>query len=315
MQVVDKNDSNVTDLFKNLPASGKKLIIGGIILIIAAIIIITRCTVTVPAGYVKVATLFGKVQQTVYTEGLHLTNPMYSFTSYDVRNQSLMFEQVPVPTQDQLTSNMDVRIQYRVIGVDTPSILMNTGSQEQLIEVKLRAQVFSLIRDVAKTVLKAEDFFDSKTQSRLQSLMLSKLKGLLQPAGINVQDVLLSNTVLPSYIIEAIKGKKVREQEVQREKAELQRIAIQSRQRVVKATSNAEAATQEAISIKTLADAEAYRISEVSKSLHASKGYIQLQAIQALTKMAKDPATKMYFINSDSPQPFPLLNIGESKKH
>ena len=234
-----------------------------------------------------------------------------------------MFASVPVPTQDQLTSEIDVRIQYRIDASMAPKILENTGTAQQLVDVKLRSQVYSVLRDVAKTVPKAEDFFDSATQNRMQDRMLVVLRDRLSKYGLDIQQVLLSNTKLPEYIVQAIKSKKVREQQVQQEKAELQRIQIASQQKVAQAKADAEAAAQtarkteilaqaEAAKTKTLADAEAYKIEKVEKALSkAGKGYIQLQSLNTLAQMAKDPSSKFYFLDGKSNQPFPLLNLNK----
>lgn len=290
---------------------------------IVGVILLMNAFTSVRAGHVEVATLFGKVQPKVYQNGFHLINPLEKLTVFDVRNKSLLFASVPVPTQDQLTSEIDVRIQYRINAAMTPKILENTGTAQQLVDVKLRSQLYSVLRDVAKTVPKAEDFFDSSTQNKMQDDMQALLSDRLGQYGIEVQQVLLSNTKLPAYIVQAIKSKKVREQQVQQEKAELQRIAIASQQKVAQAKADAEAAAQtakktailakaEAQKTKTLADAEAYKITKVEKALSkAGKGYIQLQSLNTLAKMAKDPSSKFYFLNGKSSQPFPLLNLNK----
>ncbi|WP_108652800.1 SPFH domain-containing protein [Dongshaea marina] len=292
----------------------KKKLIPVIVAVVVILGILMNCFTSVPAGHVRVATLFGKVQAKVYQNGFHFVNPFYNFTTFDVRNKTLLFSSVPVPTQDQLTSKIDVRIQYRLISSQAPKILENTGNAEQLVDVKLKSQVYSVLRDAAKTVPRAEDFFDSATQNRLQSQMLMILQDRLAQYGLDIQQVLLSNTQLPSYIVQAIKSKKVRQQQVQQEKAELQRVQIQSQQKVAQAEAEAAAASQKAKGIRILADAEAYKIKTIQKSIANSKGYIQLQALDTLAKMAKDPAAKLYFLNSDSPQPFPLLNLGGKSK-
>ena len=285
----------------------------GIGLIIIAVLIagiVFKSTITVPAGEVKVGSLFGKVNDIVYENGFHFVNPMESFTTYDVKNQSLLFDYVPIPTSDQLTSNIDVRVQYRIIAADTPKILENTGTQEQLINVKLKAQMFSVLRDAAKAIPQAEMLFQSEVQKQLQERILNQLRSRLQPDGIDIQAVLLSHIELPSYIVDAIKGKKIREQEVQREKAELQRIKIQSQQKVVQAQAQFEASEQEARSIQVLADAEFYRINKVSDALKNSpEKYIQIQALHTLTDMSKNPSSKFYFLDPKSANPLPLLNL------
>jgi regulator of protease activity HflC (stomatin/prohibitin superfamily) len=50
--------------------------------VIVLILIVIKCIETVPAGHVKVATLYGKLKNT-YSEGFHIVNPLYSFEAYD----------------------------------------------------------------------------------------------------------------------------------------------------------------------------------------------------------------------------------------
>ena len=57
--------------------------------------------ITVPAGHVKVATLFGKVQDNNYREGLHIVNPLLAFTAFDLRQKTHM-ETAGIPAEDKL---------------------------------------------------------------------------------------------------------------------------------------------------------------------------------------------------------------------
>ncbi|RCL31531.1 MAG: hypothetical protein DBX03_00870, partial [Puniceicoccaceae bacterium] len=61
------------------------------IAIIAIIVLFgSRFFVSVPAGHVAVATLFGKVQDKPYQEGLTIpVNPLFNFTLYDIREKEL----------------------------------------------------------------------------------------------------------------------------------------------------------------------------------------------------------------------------------
>jgi len=36
--------------------------------------------------------------------------------------------------------------------------------------------------------------------------------------------------------------------------------------------------------------------------------------LEALKAISKDPASKVYFLNGDSPTPLPLMNLGDSLK-
>ena len=71
------------------------------------------------------------------------------------------------------------------------------------------------------------------------------------------------------------------------------------------------AAEEEAQQLRILADARAYEIREINKATASNPAYVQLQALEALKSMAKDPAAKIYFMDGNSPSPLPLLHMGD----
>ena len=62
-----------------------------IVIALIAILVLfgSRFFVSVPAGHVAVATLFGEVQDKPYLEGLTIPiNPLFNFTFYDIREKN-----------------------------------------------------------------------------------------------------------------------------------------------------------------------------------------------------------------------------------
>lgn len=266
----------------------------------------------IPAGHVGVATLFGKVVQQPYESGMHFpVNPLLSWRTYDVR-QKTHKETAGVPSQDQLTTQIDVSVQYRLIESMAPAILQDTGTPEQTIQVHLVPRVRSLLREQGKSIERAEDFFQEATQQTLQTNLESGLRAALSDKGIEIQDVLIRDITLPSRLIAQIEQKKEVEQQAERQKAELMRFETEQQQKVVEAEAKRKAAEQEAEQRRLLADAQAYEIEKINEAIAENPAYIQLEALKALTQMSKDPASKLYFLNSDSPQPLPLMNMGET---
>ena len=91
-------------------------LIGFIVLLVLVGPILLRCVKTVDPGYVSVATFFGEVQKETYGPGLHFpVNPLLSFTEFDVRNKEHK-ERIGVPSQDQLTTGIDVLVKYHIDG-------------------------------------------------------------------------------------------------------------------------------------------------------------------------------------------------------
>jgi regulator of protease activity HflC (stomatin/prohibitin superfamily) len=179
---------------------------------------------TVPPGRIGVATLFGNVRPDGYTQGLHIpVNPLYRWTMFDARQQTHT-ETANVPSQDQLQTKLDVSVQYRIDGTMAPNILEETGDANSAVRVHLIPKLRSLLREQGKSIKRAEDFFQEATQETLQLALTEGLKDYLAPKGIVVSAVLIRDISLPPFIVEAIEKKKEREQAVERERAELERV-------------------------------------------------------------------------------------------
>lgn len=247
---------------------------------IALIILLgTSVIVTVPAGHVKVATLFGKINSDEYQPGFHIVNPLYSFHSFDARQQTHK-ETATVPSQDQLTTSLDVSVQYRLIASQADSVLANTGNLRNAIDVHLIPKLRSILREQGKSVERAEDFFKESTQVALQGQLLTGLDAYLKPRGVLVSEVLIRDIRLPAFITAAIKAKKEREQAAERQIAELARFATEQEQKVKTAMSERDAAVLDAEKIRLLADAESYKIKLVNEQLSKSPEYVRLKSVE-----------------------------------
>ena len=267
----------------------------------------------VPAGYVAVATLFGEVQEDPYEEGLHIpVNPFFEWYFYDVRQKSHL-EEANVPSQDQLQTKIQVSVQYRIEKNMAPKILKGTGNAKDVLRVHIVPKLRSLLREQGKAIIRAEDFFLEETQQNLQTSLLTGVEDYLIEKGVNVGAVLIRDISLPPFIIKAIESKKEREQEVEKQKAELERFATEQQQKVAQATAESEAANEQANKMRVLADAQAYEIEKINKAIGSNPNYVKLMALEALKAISKDPASKIYFMNGDSPSPLPLMNIGINK--
>lgn len=273
--------------------------------------LVSQFVKTIPPGHVGVATLFGSVVEQGYTQGLHIpVNPLYRWTLFDAR-QKTQDETARVPTQDQLQTDIDVSVQYRIDGSMAPEILEETGTAAAAVTVHLIPKLRSLLREQGKTIKRAEDFFKEETQITLQTGLTDGLRDYLAPKGIIVSAVLIRDITLPPFIVQAIEQKKEREQAVEREKAELERVRTELQQQVAHAEAQNEASIQEAERMRTLADARAYEIRQINAAIANNPAYIQLQSLEALKAISKDPASKLYFLDGSSPRPLPLMHLGD----
>ena len=289
-----------------------KSLVVGIIAVILIVLVGSNFYKTVPPGRVGVATLFGSVQAEGFSQGLHIpVNPLYKWTLFDARERTHL-ESASVPSQDQLQTKLDVSVQYRINGAMAPRILEETGTAETAVTVHLIPKLRSLLREQGKSIKRAEDFFKEETQETLQLALTDGLRTYLAPKGIEVSAVLIRDISLPPFIVEAIEKKKEREQAVEQERAELERVRTELQQEVARAEAGREAAEQQAQTKRILADAQAYEIIQINNAISDNPAYIQLQSLEALKAISKDPASKLYFMDGDSPMPLPLMHLGET---
>jgi regulator of protease activity HflC (stomatin/prohibitin superfamily) len=179
--------------------------------------------------------------------------------------------------------------------------------------VHLVPKLRSVIREQGKSIRRAEDFFLEETQNRLQATLQSELQSYLESKGVDVEAVLIRDINLPAFITKAIEAKKEREQEVEKQKAELERFRTEQQQKIAAAQAERAAAEEMAARQRVLADARAYEIERVNTAIGSNPSYLKLQALESLQAISKDPAAKIYFLNGDSPDPLPLMHLGESR--
>jgi regulator of protease activity HflC (stomatin/prohibitin superfamily) len=196
----------------------------------------------------------------------------------------------------------------------TPQILQGTGTAVDAVHVHLIPKLRSLLREQGKSIKRAEDFFQEETQNMLQVALLEGLRIYLAPKGIEVEAVLIRDISLPPFITKAIEAKKEREQEVEKQKAELERFRTEQQQKIAAAAAEREAAEEQAKRQRVLADAQAYEITKLNQAMGSRPVYLRLKALEALQAMSKDPAAKLYFLNGDSPDPLPLMHLGEVRR-
>lgn len=271
----------------------------------------TRFYKIIPPGHVGVAVLFGKPNDDPFREGLYVpVNPFYDWTLYDARQKEIK-EVANVPSQDQLQTKIDISVVYRINGNMAARILQETGDAQLAVDVHLVPKLRSLMREQGKSIRRAEDFFLETTQDQLQTLIFEGLRDYLEPKGIIVEAVLIRDITLPPFISRAIEAKKEREQEVEKQKAELERFRTEQQQLIASAEAERLAAEESAQRRRLLADAQAYEIERLNEAIQGNPAYLQLQALEALKAISSDPSAKLYFLDGNSPMPIPFMNIGE----
>jgi regulator of protease activity HflC (stomatin/prohibitin superfamily) len=288
--------------------------IGLITVVLAALLVIwlaSKCVQTIDPGHVGVGALFGSVQDEALDEGFHLVNPLVKWTQYDCRKKTHSEQDVGIPSRDQLVTSIDISVQFRINRDLAPLMLQETGTANVAINVHLIPKLRSLSIELGKAIERAEDFFMDETQRMMQDRLKEGLVDFCEPKGISVHDVLINDIRLPPFILRAIEGKKEREQEVEKQKAELERFRTEQQQKIAQAQAERAAAEEEAAQRRILADARSYEIRQINEAVSSNPAYIKLQALEALRAISENPSSKIYFLNGDSPDPLPLMHIGD----
>ena len=264
----------------------------------------------VPPGHVSVSDLFGNIDPEPVAAGAHLVNPLLRWHDFDVR-ETTHKESAQVPTRDQLQTKVDVSVQWRINPAMASKIFNKVGTREQAVAVYLVPKVRSILREQGTSIANAEDFFLEETRTMLEINLKQGLVDYLAPLGLQVAAVLVRDINLPPVLTKAIEQKKEREQAVERQKAELERFRTEQLQIVAEAEANQKAANLKAQQIVVLAKAKADEIRLINTAIARNPAYIQLQSLEALKAISKDPAAKIYFLDSNSPQPLPLMHMGD----
>lgn len=281
-----------------------------VVALVAALVLTPFLFETVSPGTVKVGYRFGKYTETI-TQGMNFpVNPLVSWRTIDTKQKTAKMADVSLPSQDQLTSTVDVSIQYRAIGTAGDTIISGTGDVHSVCQVHMFPKAAELVRDAGRHVERAENLFLEATVNTLAASMTTELREFMKPKGILVEVVLWRHIDLPPFIVTGIEKKKLREQLAQEQIAELARFETEAQQTIKTATANKNAAVLEAEQIEILAKAEAFRIKIVNEAVANNPAYIQLQSLEALKAMAKDPAAKLIIMDGSSVSPIPFLNLG-----
>ena len=260
-----------------------KTIISIVVLFLLVMLGINSYT-TVSAGHNKVATLFGEIRDKPLAEGLHMVNPLLKFHTYDLRVHTETWSQVQVPSQDKLKTSMDISVTFRINPAHTPTMLQETGNLNDVVVKLLTPKVRSLLREAGKTVAKSQDFYIDTVQRELQLFMEDGLTDYMAVKGIVVEAVLFRDITLPQVVTSAVIQTKERQEQLEREKAQLRIVEQQAQQQVKQAEAREQAAKSDANAQRTLADAEAYQIEKLADAQARANTVLAISVTPSLIK-------------------------------
>jgi len=310
----------------------KQLPIGISVFIIFIIMVVgfTNCFTTIPSGHVGVGSMFGKVKSDTYSEGIHWVNPFLKITLFDAR-QKTHKESMGVPSKDQLITEFELSIQYRLIKEKAPFMFKETGTPKEVINVHMIPLLRSQMREIGKSVDKAEQFYDQGVQKRIQEELLSSLLSLAEK-GIKVEKLLIRDVILPKIITNAVLRKKEAAQAAEKAKEELKKFKVDQERKeaqadaerkaelieankkrevmLIAANAKLETAKIEAQATLVRAKAEAEAKKQIIETLTLD-GFIHLESMQTLRELQN--GNHLIILDSKSTSPLPFLNLNQSQ--
>jgi regulator of protease activity HflC (stomatin/prohibitin superfamily) len=215
----------ITVVVKNNPVAAKFAGAGRLTgLLFIALGIFTACIKQIDAGEIGVKKLFGSIQNDVLGSGLHFINPLLDVSKLDVKTQNYTMsgvhdegnkagdDAIRVLTSDGLEVTIDLTVLYRVVAVDAPRLLRETG--EDYRDKIVRPITRTKIRDNA-VYYQAVDLFGSK-RDEFQQRIYKSIEDDFKKRGLMLEQLLVRNITLPNSVKASIESKINAEQDAKK---------------------------------------------------------------------------------------------------
>ena len=198
-----------------------------------ALALLTGCTASTEATEVGVRTvnltLVGGrgVVQDIYPQGqtYFFLRPLSDWTVFDVGLQNLVMHRSSDPqvedavrfkTVDGNDVSVDLTIAWSIDPTKAPHLLQRVGrSTEEVGDKLVRPVSRTIVRDVLNK-LTSEEYYQADRRFQMAEMARTKLNEILNPEGIQVEQVLLGEHQFNTTYEQIIRDKKVAEQETAR---------------------------------------------------------------------------------------------------
>ncbi len=192
---------------------------------------LTSCIKQIDAGQIGVKSLFGKVDDDILTSGLNFINPLVDVKTIDVKTQNYTMsgvhdegekggdDAIRVLTADGLEVVIDLTVLYRVVSVDAPKLVKETGLDYK--DKIVRPLTRTKIRDNA-VYYTAIDLYSTK-RDQFQTRIYNSIEADFKKRGLILEQLLIRNITLPNNVKISIEEKIKAEQDAQKMEFVLQK--------------------------------------------------------------------------------------------
>lgn len=191
----------------------------------------SSCFKQIDPGFVGVKVLFGKVQPDVLESGLHVINPLLDIKVMDIKTQNYTMsgvhdegdkagdDAIRILTADGLEVTIDLTVLFKVVPVDAPKILNETGLDYNV----------KIIRPITRTAIRDNAVYYeavalySTKRDEFQNRIFNKIEKSFRDRGIILEQMLIRNITLPASVKASIESKINAEQDAQKMQFVLQK--------------------------------------------------------------------------------------------
>jgi len=215
----------VTVISKNNAVASKFAGAGRIVALLFIMLgISSACVKQIDAGEIGVKILFGSVQKDILGSGLHFINPLMDVKRLDIKTQNYTMsgvndegsqvgdDAIKVLTSDGLEVTIDLTVLYRLVAVDAPRLLRETGDDYR--DKIVRPITRTKIRDNA-VYYQAVDLFGSK-RDEFQARIFKTIEDDFKKRGLMLEQLLVRNITLPNSVKASIESKINAEQDAKK---------------------------------------------------------------------------------------------------
>lgn len=246
-----------------------------LVLFVMVSFLLSNCTVIRP-GQVAVKQRLGKLNETVYGEGIVGFNPFITkiiIATTQTNNLKLVLN---LPSKEGLSVTSEISILHRIKKDSISHIIRTYGANYESI-------VSSVFRSASSDVCAkyfAKDMH-SGMRSNIELSIKNKMDELLNGSGIIIESVLMKSIKLPPGLANSIEQKLQAEQDAMRMQFILQQEKLEADRKIIEATGTRDAQ-------KILAEGLTPEI-------------IKLKSIEAFRELAKSPNSKVIVTDGKAP--------------
>ena len=208
-----------------------KMVLSGAIGLFVLLLILTNCY-TVDTGEVVIISTFGKITR-VENEGLHFKIPfVQSKTFMETREKTYIFGRtdemdttMEVSTKDMQSIKLEFTVQASITDPEKLYRAFNNKHEQRFIRPRVKEIIQATI---AKYTI--EEFVSKRAE--ISKLIFEDLKDDFSQYGMSVSNVSIVNHDFSDEYERAIESKKVAEQEVEKARAEQEKLKVEAENKV-----------------------------------------------------------------------------------